>query len=546
MLFRAPSCLPADAVQPGAVFDLRDPSVEQGVTVFRRVLYAKVPIDARARALTLAASSALSLAFDSASFVIGRSNAAWVTECREDGTSVDITLRYPGALTRVDSGSYGHVALHRRDGDAISDDPTESGATGATLPGEFIASSFRAKFSEPIAKDLRLARSTTARTVEGAGPSLRSDASFDSLTLRGQPTTPRVSLRRAGSAERLFQWLEPGAFATRAYAAAGQGLQAALQPGLQRAFEQLRKEAPAGSATLLLELWIESDAPCRLTVAQAALDFLLEAELAPSPSQLVFDGSARVAAPFTLPAVPAGTRSVMLEGSVLVRGELLSEEAASALPPHTGTGLGLEAGDEAALPWTIDRPHALGGFALGWYGIAQGSRLELSLVMDGAGLPGQSVLARAELEPKLGPSMGRVRFARCVVQPGRYWLRVALRRGGGLWLAAPAAAPASIFRKSALDNGLVALPLALLHQPLEPLLGPAAGDAAAGVLPAAPFELSLDGTPAPLGANAADGALSIVLDAFSPPLAPTDFRLTATSSQALELRWKTARATYRA
>jgi len=261
---------------------------------------------------------------------------------------------------------------------------------------------------------------------------------LDAIRVQGQPTSPRLRLLSHGSVESLWQWLEyPGVqTATRNVSVTAE----LLQPALDRAFA-LREP---GQTQLVLPLNIESDAPCNVSLSAQQFRFVREANVLPNgePVVLRFSGQRQETQSFTLQAPAVEGQQLLLTLSVAQGEQAFPSQPLPALENLPRSGFRLQAGDHLAAPLDLATGQFIRGFALPWWPLEAEGRLGLSVFADQGGTPGGNALASAELRYS-----GELRYSEetprwlmftwdeVMLQPGHYWLQLAVEDGGGLWLA---------------------------------------------------------------------------------------------------------------
>ena len=133
-LYTAAACEPAQQVHAGQVFDLKAPVTDGGVTLFRHSLWLPMPASARlADALQVAAGSTLALRFEALDVDAATSDTTWMPECTLSGDYLHLALALPLPIVQVVGTRSFNFDLHRRDGDAVSDDALVSGPLNARL-----------------------------------------------------------------------------------------------------------------------------------------------------------------------------------------------------------------------------------------------------------------------------------------------------------------------------------------------------------------------------------------------------------------------------
>jgi hypothetical protein len=554
-LFAGPDCTSQQRLQPGLVFSLQTPVQEGGVTLFRQTLHLCVAVDDRCQRIVVGPGSQLALRFEPSTLAITRGDSAWVQRWQDEADRATVELTYPAPILAVHSEVYRKVALHRVDGDAVSEQPTVSASTGQALAEPLVAPSFQARLSDPrpavVARKtaehvLYKHQSLAAMAVEATGHSVH-DAEWEAtaieallasgltrLDLRGQPTSPRLRLMNGDQSEVLWQWLEPGAHPSPvSYTAAGADLEQQWQAALARALAQ----RPAGVTRLVLPLHIESDAPCRVVAQQATLDLLLETQLLAEPLSLDFDGTHAQVQDVPVPSPPPHAESFTLSASTALR------SPAATAPPVLSqaaryTGAALQEGEQLAIPWTTGEPVRLLGVALAWYPLSAMTRLRLALVVDGGEQPAARVLTEGTIEgDALGSDWLQCRWDALTLQTGRYWLRVQVEQGNGVWLGEAVGIPRAAWRQGGATGHPVALPLALRLQPLE--VAPLEASTS-------PLQVALNGLPLTLTATG-PGAVTARLSPVPPALAAnTTWTLTLQTPHASSVTLKSAQLAYRA
>jgi hypothetical protein len=551
-------CAALHLVQAGLALDLTSPVQEDGVTLFRFTLYVRVPLDERCQGLVLAPSSKLQVRFEPATVQVTRSDSAWVTKWDDGPDQVTVHLVYPAPIAKVHSDIYAKVDLHRVDGDAVSEQPTVSASTGQTLPEAFVAPVFQAVFSEPnpvavarvVSQKVHEKQTHTFQSLSAGAVQSESiktgDTAYDEmkvaaimesalgrLDLSGKPTTPRLRLLSADQSENLWQWLEPGEHASAiTYSAQGADLAGQLQPALDRALA-LRE---GGETQMVLPLLVESDAPCRVTLQQANLEFRLQADLLSAPAQLSFAGGSEQIRLVSLETPAVQAVRLQLQASIALRDPQTAGEPEALADGRTGVQLA--AGLQAAALWEAERPYWLTGIAVAWYGLSEQAALHVSLLPE-AGGPATATgsLADASLGTSaIGPAWLRFLWPQVALQPGRYWLRLQVEDGSGLWLGEAADDVQPIWQQTPPAPGAaMSVPLSLRHFPLEP----APSEQAQQV----PVRLKLNGIELTASSPRAD-ALAAESDAPAALAAASPWALEASSASDLSVTFQSALLTY--
>lgn len=556
-VFTHPDCAPAHLVSAGLSLNLTTPLLADGVTLFRSTLYIRMPLDERCNRVVPSPASKLQVRFEPTTVQITSGTTGWVKKWQGLTNQANIELKYPAPISAVQSDLYQSVELRRVDGDAVSEQPTVTVNTGQAIAGGFIAPAFQAKLSgeKPnvlseilvvtIQESQTFQSLSAAAAKNSAGPfgdaaheTAKSKAMIQSaltrLDLSGRPTTPRLRLLSADQGEGLWQWLEPGEHASAVtFAGLGGDLAGQLQPALDRA---LALRAP-DAGQMVLPLLIESDAPCTVVLQQANLEFLLEADLLSAPAQLSFAGGSEQTQTVSLQPATAQPLRLHLAGSVALHDLQTAAEPPPLASGASRTGIQLEAGTQAAAVWEADRPYWLIGFALAWYALFEHVVLEVALLAEAGGAAAGQPLIQARLETDAtGASWLRCNCPQTAVQPGRYWLRVRVEEGSGLWLGEAASPAQAVWQQVPPAAGSqTALPLHLLHFALEP--------AAAEQAHVAPVQLALNGVALP-STSPRPGALEADADAPAALTAASPWTLAASSASAMSITLQSARLTY--
>jgi len=198
----------------------------------------------------------------------------------------------------------------------------------------------------------------------------------------------------------------------------------------------------------------------------------------------------------------------------------------------------MEAGMQAAALWTADSPYWLIGLAIAWYGVSERAALHVTLLAEASGpAAATGSLAEASLDASAtGPAWLRFQWPQVPLQPGRYWVRLQLESGSGLWLGEPSEELCPLWQQTPPATGtLSSVPLSLLHFALEPV--------AAEQAQPVPVRLKLNGielaasSPRP-DALAAEATAPAALAASSP------WALTASSASDLSVTFQSALLTY--
>lgn len=491
---------PTEAVHGGQTLWLISPLQEQGITLFRQPLTLHLALDPQATRLGLTADSLLKLHFLPHDLTIDANHSEWIKSWKNQGDEVEVTLRYPALISQIDNALYATVALHRVDGEAISEQATLIAKTGSALSQPFSGASFKAKFSD--LNEIRLHEKMVSYTQKKQHRALSAQVSAQSgsgliqqtevqqqwqqtlqtvliqsgqmaLKLQGKPTNPRLRLLDRDGEELLWQWLEPGEHNGAVLFDGGDSSiadawQSAFDHLLTKLDQQLAEQAQPRPAEIELTLLIESDGPCRVVVNDLLLSQTLTQPLTVEPASLLFTGSGEqhFSWPIALPAKPLSLR---------IEANLLAKSAATAGLPALESldqqlGIRLSAGEQLASPWEISAPMQLVGAAIIWHPLADHCRLRFTLHNHSNGQPALGRLAEVVVDSTASAAGWLLaRWPTLALQSGNYWLRINVEQGEGLWLADSASAPLQLWRT--LEGGK---PEAMTP-PVQPRIQPLAG-----------------------------------------------------------------------
>lgn len=439
---------------------LVNPVQVDGATLFRHTVYLLVPVDEFCQQVSLAPEASLTVQFSAADVPVRHNSQAWnLSPWNYDNLRVSVDLALPIRVHRLDSNGYRKAALHRMDGDTLIEEATAIVSTNQVLSEEFSASRFAVVLSSPgervrsaphSAGGVHAAPKVKKKVAAAAGAgnhvSVHEEemsamvaameaiyaGTLDAIRVQGQPTSPRLRLISHGSVESLWQWLEfPGVQTeTRSVSVTAE----LLQPALDRAFA-LREP---GQTQLVLPLHIESDAPCNVSFSAQQFRFVREANVLPDgePVVLRFSGQRQETQSFTLQAPAVEGQQLLLTLSVAQRDQALPSQPLPALESLPRSGFRLQTGDHLAAPLDLVAGQFIRGFALPWWPLDAEGRLGLSVLADQGGTPGGHALATAELRySEETPRWLMFTWDEVMLQPGHYWLQLAVEDGSGLWLA---------------------------------------------------------------------------------------------------------------
>ena len=548
-LYTHADCTNQHRLQSDDLLDLSRPVTDSDAILFRQTLYLQLPVDDLASNIVLAPNSQLQLSFDPITVEVDRNDHSWVTKWDGIGDTVNVALSYPAPLKRLNSQLYSKADLHRVDGEAVAEQATLSVTTGQTFTEPLIAPSFQLVLSQPKPKKhaqavadkvqekhQRRHKSLSAMAVHEEASNSKSDnlgaierevlieSGLSSIGLQGQPTNPRLRLLNPDQSTTLWQWLEPGSHASSVnFPHQGETLAEILAPALKQAFE---KREP-GSNTLLLPLFIESDAPCRVRIKQLQLSFLQETELIAEPIGYTFDGSGAQLEELLLNRPTGEVQYVSIEANADTQNSPWQDLPAALSGNSNLNGAHITKGDQIAIPWILGQPTYISGMAIAWYGLADEVELQLSISPDSGGCPAaRTLIAGSYSGSHTQPQWINMRLDKTALQPGSYWILLQPNKGSGIWLSDAVTTQLRIRRKN--GNQPIqteTLPFTLHFQPLS--------SAASGQLATTPIQLTINDIPMSFTVAGQD-KIKAELTAISPILQSSpEWKLQSSSSQSM-------------
>lgn len=505
---------------------LANPVVIDKATVFRHVVYVVVPVDALCERVFLAPGASLSVQFSPTPISIAHTNTSWnLTPWNYDNARVEVNLALPIRVHRIDSDGYGQAALHRMDGDKVIEEPTCSVATNKAITEEFVASRFAIALSGTVLKPNAVVQSAmmSASQVMSSGSAMSMQKSgqqtkakkaggnaevvqqaqqemqeilnilygytLESIVLQGQPTSPRLSLMNTDSTESLWQWLEFAGAQTETRSVTVTADQ--LQPAFERAFAT----RPAGAQSLLLPLVVESDSPCHVQIHAENFSFRRQANLLKGnqPVSLRFSSGQRDTQTLPLWAPDISAEALQLRLSLANEDDAIPTTPLPAAATLPKTGFRLQAGDHLATSVEMNTGAFLRGFTLPWWPLEAGAKHKLSLLADQNGAPAsQAIVTVALLAESDVAQWLMFRWPEIQLQPGRYWLQLALEDGNGIWLASNG--EGKVHRHCAQGaREMISVPQIPLHYALQDAGPQSAGSAVKAMLNGTPFTLQTEG-----------------------------------------------------
>ena len=284
----------------------------------------------------------------------------------------------------------------------------------------------------------------------GAFESLNTD-SMTEFNLTTGPENLRLSLRLPALGDEAFPL--PAQFPLDQWVDAGSALKDQLATLLGRLKDKLAADNPNTSTPptlpdpLLVELDVESDAPCRFSIDDFALHYHLARESFP-------DGEPKQVLRFQGDTVSQQQISLNLPSSVTIRhaelrlsgGDINAQPGGAGDPATTPIGDLLAAPGDTGLriddqhfwssPLALTEPMLVRGLDLLLNALQADTQLHLEIVADNAGAPQGEKLASADAAPTSPGSAQLVRFVfgeHILLQPATYWLVLQSRAGAAVW-----------------------------------------------------------------------------------------------------------------
>jgi hypothetical protein len=462
-----------------------------GNTVYRKVLFLRLPLDAQAAQLVLK-QFALTATFSAFTFSAGASSPLLKPQGwrQKDGKTI---IRFARAwpISRINSNSHNAFALYRVDGEAVADEATLVGATNNDLGPGFVSHEFGVELSsisvlqadialteKNFAAGTKTRKSSSFSAVNGAVNSAAGsgadgvDKVFDnaaavnivglrSVSIFGMPSTPRVGIVQdaleadveAGNyTTAKVDWLalNPGEHAANI----GAAIAADVLPRIQSVVDE-KLAAGAQGNTMILPIVFESDAPCRCTLNQFLVGYALRATLfgdAQTERKLRFSGTTIDGQQVRL-KLPAGViESVSMEINDAAQDQLTVGVSAAAAQRKSIRGAAIDSQQAVAVRVLVPAATLVRGVSLAVNALAPATTIEVSLLEDRNDTPAGAVLAVATgtLDGVGSRQFINVVFetphAQVVLDQKPYWLLIRAKAGSLLWLAhwglaGPAAAP---------------------------------------------------------------------------------------------------------
>ncbi len=480
---------------------LANPLTVDNVTLFRHTVYLIVPVDDVCDGVVLHPNAQLTVHFSPVPVSITHTSSAWNrSSWRYEDARVEVDLALPVRIQRLNSDGYGQAALHRMDGDKLIEEPTVVVATNKAIAEDFVASRFAMAFSGTVLQPnatiqsammsapsamnaatpismVQGSQKTKAKKKAGGNAGLVQEAqqnmqemlqviygyTLDAIVVQGQPTSPRMRLMNPENTESLWQWLEFAGVQSEPRSVTVTASQ--LQPALDRAFATRAD----GVQSLVLPLILESDAPCHLQLQSQHFSFKRQANLLTGgePLSLRFSSGQIDTQTLSLQAPDVVPEALALGFTVAK-----TEDTATAIALPTASSLAkigfrLQAGDHLAVPIDLVSGVFVCGESIPWWPLDSVARLKLSLHADQGGIPASAAWVTTDLAIEgEEPSWLMFRWPELQLQPGRYWLQLAVEDGIGLWLANNIATQ---LHRHCVQTGpeMISVPQTPLHYPLQ-------------------------------------------------------------------------------
>ncbi|MGG6242087.1 hypothetical protein ACQ4N7_26005 [Nodosilinea sp. AN01ver1] len=344
-------------------------------------------------------------------------SGAVVTASRSNqGGGVRVDLAVPLRLHRVRfaGGLSGLITVHRVDGSAIAEQPTTQATISGgeiTLPQEFTDRQFVLKRADSSLTSSQIAQ----------------------LWFTSYPTTPRLGLLDQSNSL-ISLWQAPGQLTTSS---------AQSRVNLADDDFQALERFLARQSLASFNLVAESDAPCRVEITQATLDYrrayqgFTPNSTTPAKQVLRFQGDDLRPQAIAL-TLPPQVQAASLQLSVSLKGSQLSTASlttATQTPPTQRQGIALLPQQWGGLCFTPPVATRYSGVTLGLLRLRSQTSLTIDLRLDDGKLPSSSLTQVSQtLQGATSPQWITVRFPDPVVlyrQP--YWLLVSTS-DPALWL----------------------------------------------------------------------------------------------------------------
>ena len=457
-LYPTPELVAGQRLAAGAMLALQRPVQADGVTLFRSSCWLPVPASIAGAASLVLAPAQLALRFSPARFDVALSDRGWFPRVDNvDASTLKIEFAWPAEVVSVPRrpGRARHeLKLYRADGDAVAQEPTQSGRNGVDLDPAWVGSPLvlevgnavhgledRAAFGTLAAAPRAIVGSVGSTSIDKVDTALIGTArsAVAALTLAGRPSSPRLSLyaeRDGDAATLLWQALLPGEH------------DSALLPGAPLdaewagALEQLRAMSDGASGLPeRLRLDLESDAPCELRFEALQLGLHAVFELLDSPRTIAFDGKRAQSEPLALD-VPDSVAAQRLHVTGRLAAGVQADAGAASASAHN-LGALLDADHAALQPVALAAPVALAGLAFDWLPLSSRLQLLIRVLADGGARPGARVLATATTAFETAqPARLVARWPAVDLQAQTLWIEATPLAGAGLWPFADASAAA--------------------------------------------------------------------------------------------------------
>jgi hypothetical protein len=459
-------------------FSVDAAAVVNGSTVYRKVLFLRLPADAQAAQLVLK-EFLLAVTFSANTFNIGSGSGFLQPQGwrQKDGKTI-IRFNRAWPIGRISSNSHNVFALYRVDGDAVNDEATTTGTTNHDLNGDFVSHEFAVELSSVSAPQLDIAigvKNVSTRALAKKSSPISSASAgvgnfvgvidnaatvniigLRSVGILGMPSTPRIGIVQdvvtdagveAGNyAAGKIDWLSliSGEHPASVIAT----IAADVLPRVQAVIDDKFASANADGNTVILPLVFESDAPCRCVLNQLQINYALRSNLfgdAQSEQTLRFAGAAIDNQKVAL-KLPAGViESVSMEINDAAQDQLAVDVSTEAAQRKSSSGAAINAQQAVAARVTLAAATVVRGISIAVNVLTEATSLEVTLLEDRNGTPSGGVLASAATRlDRIGTRqfvniLFKAPHTQLLLDQKPCWLLLRATAGSVLWLAAPTA-----------------------------------------------------------------------------------------------------------
>lgn len=469
-LHTAPNSLPTYRLDTGDVLSLNQQATVNGQQKYRRVIYVGIPKVQEAQAIRLISAN-LNSEFVSETRTVRMNSSFSGNNWKSQEGFAKIQFDRPWHITAVQTNTPSIVAIHRVDGDSISDESTAQVNTGETPAPDFISQHFAVKPIASISESQILTSGLNKNISKNKGSdSINSELSepgsfshslsgktgsdFDTrrvhLSLHGisgikitsYPSTP--CLKTAANYEQPVSeyselntiWIEAGEQREKLTADFSSVLPSSIEAG----YEDLvfaSNNAHSDFSTdnqLFIPLIIESDQPCqwKLNAHNLAVHYIVNQFTGGmDTAKLAFSGDTPTALPLPID-LPAGT---VVQSSM----NIININKGDILPPQKSVtkahkALTLHAGEWAATEISIPQAGFYGGVNVAISVLSPSSECTVSIIIGdnpSNALPITSVkkiVKRKALDQFEIFTFDKIRF-----NSGSLWIKLEINDGKAQW-----------------------------------------------------------------------------------------------------------------